>query len=347
MRTFFHPDQRLHDPQQFMRVGRIARPTDVPSRCDVLLATLEARGLAPTAPEPAGLGPALAVHSPDYLDFLATIYEGWSALPDAGPEVLPNLSPYWNARPGETRQPCRPESLVARAGHYLGDLSVPIGPHSWQSILAASHCAAAAADAVLSGETSAYALCRPSGHHARRDRASGFCYVNNAAIAAQRLRSHYDRVAVLDIDAHHGDGTQEIFYARDDVQTISIHADPNVYYPFYTGYPEERGVAAGEGRNLNLPLPAGASDAEYHAAIDRALEEATTFGAQALVLSLGFDGHREDPIGLLDISTRAFQGVGERVRSIDLPTVIIQEGGYQTSVIGTCLDEFLGGFGAY
>lgn len=345
MQTFFHPDQRLHDPQQFMRVGRIARPTDVPSRCDVLLATLDARGLKPRLPESAGTAAALAVHCPDYIDFLSNCHDEWRALPDAGPEVLPNLSPYWNARPGAARAPCRSSALVARVGYYLGDLSVPIGPESWRSMLAASNCAGSAADAVIAGDRAAYALCRPSGHHARRDRASGFCYVNNAAVAAQRLLSRYRRVAVLDVDAHHGDGTQEIFYARSDVLTVSVHTDPEIYFPFYTGYADERGVGDGENANLNIPLAAGATDEDYLAGADRGLEAIAASGTEAIVLSLGFDGHREDPLSLLDLSTGVFRKVGERLKSTALPVVIIQEGGYQTDVIGDCLDSFLAGFG--
>lgn len=345
MQTFFHPDQRLHDPQQFMRVGRIARPTDVPSRCDKLLSTLEARNLTPKAPATAGITAALAVHCPAYIEFLWGCYEEWSALPDAGPEVLPNLSPYWNAQPGKDRAPCRPGALVARAGHYLGDLSVPMDQESWRSILAASNCAASAADALLAGDAAAYALCRPSGHHARRDRASGFCYVNNAAVAAQRLLSEYSRVAVLDVDAHHGDGTQEIFYARSEVLTVSVHTDPDIYFPFYTGYADERGVGDGENANLNIPLSAGATDDDYLTAVGKGLEAITAGGCEAIVLSLGFDGHRRDPLSLLDLSTGAFGKVGELVKSTALPVVIIQEGGYETEVIGDCLDNFLSGLG--
>ncbi|SDR27368.1 Acetoin utilization deacetylase AcuC [Rhizobiales bacterium GAS113] len=343
MRAFFHADQRLHDPQQFMRVGRMSAPADLPSRVDGLLAALAERGIPVETPPDHGLDPAASIHAPDYLAFLAESFERWRLLPNAGPEVLPNLSPYWNAQPGQRRGPCRSTSIVAQAGYYLGDLAVPIGASTWPAILAATHCAASAAEAVLAGEKAAYALCRPSGHHARADRASGFCYANNAAIAAQTLRSRFARVAVLDVDAHHGDGTQEIFYGRPDVLTVSIHVDPDAYYPFYTGYADERGFGAGEGFNLNLPLAPGAGDRDLHAAIDNAQKAIMAFKAQALVLSLGFDSHCEDPLGLLKVSTAGFRGVGSRVRELALPTVIVQEGGYQTQVIGACLGETLGG----
>lgn len=347
MRAFFHPDQHLHDPQQFMRVGVISDPKDLPSRTDALLAALASRGITPEQPADYGLEPALSIHTRPYLDFLASAYERWRTIPGAGPEVLPNVSPYWNGRPEwPHRPPCRSSSVVAQAGYYLGDLAVPIGEHTWRSALVSSHTATAAADAVLAGERMAYALCRPSGHHARVDRATGFCYLANSAIAAQRLRSRYSRVAVIDVDAHHGDGTQEIFYRRADVMTVSIHVDPDAYYPYYIGYADERGHGEGEGFNLNIPLPPRSDDAAFHAAVDRAAEAVRAYGAEALVVALGYDSHRDDPIGLLDVSTEAFRGIGERMEAIGLPTVVVQEGGYQISVIGDCLAQFIDGFRA-
>jgi acetoin utilization deacetylase AcuC-like enzyme len=344
MRAYFHEDQRRHNPKQFMRAGRLADPADLPSRVDPLLAALTARKIAVEKPQDHGTAPALTVHTAPYLDYLATAYRRWQEIPNAGPEVLPNLSPYWNATPGGQRPPCPSGSIIAQTGYYLGDLAVPIGPESWRSILAASHVAASAADDILGGAAASYALCRPSGHHARADRANGFCYVNNAAIAAQRLRRKFARVAVVDIDAHHGDGTQEIFYGRGDVLTVSVHADPAIYYPFFTGYDTERGCGEGSGANRNMPLPRGASDEVFHAAIDSGLQTVKAFGAEALVLSLGFDSHRDDPIGILGVTTAGFGGAGRRIRALGLPVVVVQEGGYQIEVIGDCLGAFLDGF---
>jgi len=344
MRAFYHPDQSLHDPQQFMQIGRIREPKDLPRRTEVLLAALAKRNITAEKPADYGVEPALSIHTKPYLDFLQSAYERWSKIAEAGPEVLPNVSPYWNGRPEwQNRPACRSDSIVAQAGYYLGDLAVPVGPNTWTSALRSSHTATAAADAVMDGAPFAYALCRPSGHHARTDRASGFCYLNNSAIAANRLRGRYGKVAVLDVDAHHGDGTQEIFYRRSDVLTTSIHVDPNFYYPFYIGYADERGHGDGEGCNVNVPLPPKANDTAFHAAIDKALMEARSFGAEALVVALGYDSHREDPLGMLDVSTEAFRGIGERVRAAGLPTVVVQEGGYQISVIGDCLGQFLDG----
>ena len=231
-------------------------------------------------------------------------------------------------------------------GWYLGDLSVPMGPHTWTSVLRSAETAAAAADAVLAGERAAYALCRPSGHHARADRATGFCYLNNTALAAQRLRGRFARVAIVDVDAHHGDGTQQIFYGRADILTMSVHADPSDYYPFFTGYPSETGHGAGEGFNLNLPLPHGSGGGAMATALDAAAERVRAFGAEALVVALGYDAHRDDPIGVLTLDAQDFGEVGRRLRALGLPTLVVQEGGYAIEAIGGCLDAFLGGFGA-
>lgn len=344
MRAFFHRDQHLHAPKQFMRAGRLADPADLPSRTDALLAALQHEGLPVTQPADYGTAPALTVHTPEYLEFLATAFQRWQALPDAGPEVLPNTFPYWNARPDAPRRPpCPSQALIAHVGYYLGDLAVPVGPDTWRSALVSTHSAAAATDAVLSGDPAAYALCRPSGHHARADRASGFCYLNSAAIAAERLRAKYARVAVLDVDAHHGDGTQAIFYHRPDILTVSIHADPASYYPFFTGYTHERGYGPGEGANLNLPLAPGDGDDALDAAMKRAVDAVAAFAPDALVVALGFDSHAQDPIGVLKVSTSGFSAVGAHVRGFALPTVVVQEGGYQVSVIGDCLRAFLQG----
>lgn len=345
MRAFYDPEQMRHDPQQFMRIGRIAAPSDVPERTQALLGALAALSIPVAAPRDYGLEPLLRVHPAHYLDYLAGAYERWRALPGAGVEVLPNVMPYLNGRVEEdARAPCPSPSPVAQAGYYLGDLSCPIGPHTWRSVLRSAHSAVAAADAVLAGEAASYALCRPSGHHVRSDRASGFCYLNNAAIAVERLRTRHARVAVLDVDAHHGDGTQQIFYRRADVLTVSLHVDPAVYYPFYTGYPEERGHGAGLGCNLNLPLAPGATDADLLARVEEGLAAIAAYRPDALVVSLGFDTHAEDPIGALRITTACYGALGARVRALALPTAVIQEGGYGVHVIGACLTAFMRGF---
>ncbi|MDT7838331.1 histone deacetylase family protein [Aquabacterium sp. OR-4] len=360
MRAFFCPDQLLHEPQQFMRLGRIHRPADVPARAEALRDTLQALGLPPEVPAepPAASARAVleAVHAPAYLDYLQHAHMRWQALAvpglSPGPEVLPNLSPYPHPAghalatgPGGVRPPCPSQALVAQTGWFISDLSCPIGPHTWRAVLRAAHTAAAAAAAVVAGAPLAYALCRPSGHHAHRDRAGGFCYVNNSAVAAQQLVQAFGRVAVLDVDAHHGDGTQQIFYDRGDVFTVSTHADPASYYPFYTGHAHERGAGAGEGCNLNLPLAHGSGLPEFAAALDQAALAIERFAPRALVLAMGFDSHRDDPISVLRFDHPAYRLAGERVRRLGLPTVVVQEGGYRVDVLGPGLRALLEGLG--
>ncbi len=234
---------------------------------------------------------------------------------------------------------------MAQACWYLGDGAVPIGPDTHVSAFRSAASAEAAAAYVADKGGAAYALCRPSGHHCRADRATGFCYINNAAVAASRLRERFDRVAVLDVDAHHGDGTQEIFYRRGDVTTVSVHVDPAAYYPFFVGYPDERGHGAGEGANLNIPLQPGQGNDAFLAATQRGLDAIAASGAQAVVLSLGFDAHVRDPLGALTVTTDAFGRIGEMIRATGLPMVAVQEGGYAIDEIGGCLDAFLAGYG--
>ena len=356
MRAFYHPAQAAHDPQQYMRFGRVVAPKDVPARTEALLGALQSLGITPEQPSGDHPDARQAVHTRGFLHFLESAWQRWQQLPEKGPEVWPNTFPYsipttqsprrggpWSGRPEDLARPeCPSEGLIAQAGWYLGDLSVPIGPDTWLSARESCNTAIAAADAVRNGERVVYALCRSSGHHARTDRASGFCYVNNTAAAAQRMRSTFNRVAILDVDAHHGDGTQQIFYARADVLTISLHADPRNYYPFFTGYQSEQGIGAGTGYNVNLPLAHGSGGDVMHAAVDRAADRIRAFNADALVVALGFDAHARDPIGVLKLESADFGGVGERINALALPTVIVQEGGYAVDALGACLGAFLG-----
>ncbi|PWL18582.1 histone deacetylase family protein [Falsochrobactrum shanghaiense] len=342
MRAFYHPDQALHSPQQFMRYGVLADPTDIPVRTEKLLGALARLGVNVETPPDFGRAPAEAIHPVHYLDYLETAYQRWLELPSHGPEVLPNTFPYWNGDPSkDSRPPCPTDQLLAQTGYYLGDLAVPISEFTYQSALRSTHTATAAADAVIAGEKIAYALCRPSGHHCRADRATGFCYMNNSAIAAQRLRSKFGKVAVLDIDAHHGDGTQEIFYRRKDVMTVSVHVDTDYYNPFFTGRPHETGYGEGEGFNLNIPLAPHSGNEAFLAGVERGVEAVKAHGTEALVLALGYDTHVEDPLSLVKVTTEAFGAAGKAVASAGIPVVVVQEGGYQITVIGDCLEAFL------
>ncbi len=201
-----------------------------------------------------------------------------------------------------------------------------------------------AARLVRDGADAAYALCRPPGHHAYADMAGGFCFLNNTAIAAQDLVATGRRVAILDVDVHHGNGTQGIFYRRADVLTVSLHADPLRFYPFFWGYAAERGEGEGLGANLNIPLPRGTGDAAYLEALARAMRRIRAFAPDALVVALGLDAHEGDPFKGLAITTGGFGRIGAAVRGLGLPTVLVQEGGYLSDDLGANLAAFLQGF---
>jgi acetoin utilization deacetylase AcuC-like enzyme len=278
-----------------------------------------------------------AVHTPEYIDFLQVAAREWAKLPGAGAEVVPNVHP--------ARYPATyPKGIVGRAGWHQFAAGCPIGPGTWDAALAAAHCAASAADLVLSGAREVYALCRPPGHHAYADMAGGFCFLNNTAIAAQHLRARHARIAVLDVDVHHGNGTQGIFYERDDVLTVSIHADPSLYYPYFWGHAHETGTGKGHGFNLNLPLPLASPDAAWLGAGDRALARIGEFAPSVLVVALGLDASESDPLQGLKVSGAGFRAMAARIARLGLPTILVQEGGYLSDDLGRNLVQFLAGF---
>ena len=223
-------------------------------------------------------------------------------------------------------------------------LCCPIGPGAWAAACAASDVATTAAQMVSDGEDAVYALCRPPGHHAYRDLAGGFCFLNNSAIAAAHLRLTHDRVAILDVDVHHGNGTQGIFYERRDVFTISIHADPASYYPYVWGYAHERGAGTGLNANLNIPLPIGTGDDDYLQALVVARKAIESFAPDALVVALGLDASEHDPLAGLSVTTDGFRRIGAVIARLGLPTVLVQEGGYLSDVLSANLEAVLGGF---
>jgi acetoin utilization deacetylase AcuC-like enzyme len=339
MKAFIHPDQRLHDPQHLLSSGAPQPNPERPARVDALLDGVVRLGLEVAVPADAGLGPIAAVHTAEYLGFLRHIHDRWRRIPDASAEVIPNIHP-------DRRTASYPRSAVGQAGFHMSDTSCPISQDTWISALASAQSAIAAADAVLAGSTSAYALCRPPGHHAFADLAGGFCFLNNSAIAAQRACASGRRVAVLDVDLHHGNGTQGIFYARGDVLTVSIHADPARFYPFFWGHAHERGIDAGLGANLNLPIPRGTGDDGFLSALAPGLARIADFAPEVLVVALGLDAFEGDPFAGLAVSTAGFDRISHEVAGLRLPTVIVQEGGYLCPELGDNLVAFLGGFAA-
>lgn len=338
MKCVFHEEQRRHDPRHFLSSGAPQPNPETPERIERLLAGARAAGLEPVAPADRGPGPLAAVHTPEYLSFLKTIHRRWLRIPGASEEVIPNIHP-------DRRHLSYPASAVGQAGYHMADTACPISATTWNSAYWSAQTAAHAAGLVIDGAPAAYALCRPPGHHAFADLAGGFCFLNNSAVAACVLRGVHDRVAILDVDLHHGNGTQGIFYARPDVLTVSIHADPVRFYPFFWGHSSERGEGPGLGYNLNLPLPRHSGDDAFLEALDAAAARIRAFAPGALVVALGLDAFEGDPFGGLAVSTPGFSRIGERCAALGLPTVIVQEGGYVCDALGDNLAAFLTTFG--
>lgn len=342
MKVFWHDAQLRHAPRFFLARGETRANFEIPARAEALLASCRAMGLQIVTPAATDRAALLAVHDAAYLDFVRDAFAAWSALPNTGAEVVANSHPSPEMLANGARMP---EHIVGQAGWFTTDAACPIGPHTWESALWAAACALAAAEEAVAGR-SAYALARPPGHHTFRARAGGHCYVNNAALAAERLRARgASRVAVLDIDSHHGNGTQSIFWDRTDVLFVSLHGDPNRYYPWFTGHAAERGGGTAEGFNLNFPLAIGSGDTVWLAALADGLDAIRAFRPDALIVSLGFDASEHEPLNALSVTEDGFARAGERIGELRLPTAIIQEGGYNVSLLGALLKRFLDGFG--
>ncbi|MEK9971324.1 MAG: histone deacetylase family protein [Ferrovibrio sp.] len=340
MKAVYSDAHQSHDPQFFLVRGVVRKTTEQPERAARLLTGLNAGKHSIVPAQTFGAGPRARVHSPDYLAFLADGYAEWQTLGDAGSEMIPNIHGM------RSQMLSYPTGIVGKLGWHTADTACPIGPGTFAAACAAADVAATAAQMVLDGQDSIYALCRPPGHHAYRDMAGGFCYLNNSAIAAAHLRQKFERVAILDVDVHHGNGTQGIFYERADVLTVSLHADPSSYYPFFVGYAHERGAGPGLGANLNIPLPLGTGDAAYLKALETATKTIAAFAPGALVVALGLDASESDPLQGLKITTAGFERIGEVLARIGLPTVLVQEGGYLSDILGTNLAAVLKGYEA-
>lgn len=337
MRVFFAPETNDHAPQFFLQRGRVVANEERPERAARLLGAVEALGLSPQSPPVAPEAALTAVHTPRYLDFLDNASAQWQALEASGAEVVGNVQP---RLPGASY----PAGIVGRAGWHMGDLACPLGPRTAVAARRAADCAVAAAAAVAGGDGTAYALARPPGHHAAAEIAGGHCFLNNAAVAAAALLAAGARPAIVDIDTHHGNGTQAIFYDRSDVLTVSIHADPASFYPFFTGTRGEVGQGAGEGFNVNMPLPQGAGEEAWLAAVADGLAEAARFGADVIVLALGFDVYSDDPLSGLAVSTDGIARAGALVGAATTPMVVTQEGGYLSAALGENAGAFFSAF---
>jgi acetoin utilization deacetylase AcuC-like enzyme len=339
MKVYYSEAHRKHEPPFEVFDGGLRVPyLENPDRMDQILQALRATDWAEVI-EPAdfGLDPIHAVHNKEYIDFLASSWTDWLATEAQDKSIL--LPSTFALR----RHPQKPTSLLGRAGYYMMDLSACIVEGTYQAALASANCALSTAQAVAGGDHSAFALCRPPGHHAGKDYAGGYCFLNNASLAANWL-STKGKVALLDIDYHCGNGTQDIFYEREDVLTISIHANPNFEYPHFAGYADERGKGNGLGFHHNFPLPAGTDDIAYLSTLDRALELIRAFNPLYLVVSAGMDIYADDPLGKIKVSTDGIIEIGKRISALNLPTIIVMEGGYNNDALGKNMTGLLGEF---
>lgn len=347
MNIYWNDQHARHAGRQEMFRGRLVDCHEVPQRLQHVLDELTRRPVG-TLRQPAAdlpLDAALRrVHNADYLDFLANAWNDWVALDplNAERDALPSVWPLASRHAFRTDTP--PRNFAARLGQYAFDSGTPLMAGSWAAAREGAACALAAAQAVLGGERMAMALTRPPGHHAGPNYMGGYCFINNAAVAAHTLRQRFERVAVLDVDYHHGNGTQSIFYNRPDVLTVSLHGDPRTEYPFFLGHADERGEGAGLGANLNLPLPRGTGFGAWHTALHTALDAVTRFGAQALVVPLGVDTFAGDPISGFGLQSADYLSVGQTLASLGLPTVFTFEGGYAVAEVGTNTANVLQGF---
>jgi acetoin utilization deacetylase AcuC-like enzyme len=338
----------LHDPGGEVFVGVRIPGTEVAERAFAIRHALEAAGAPLVESVEHDDGAILAVHDERLVGFLSSAWSAWEASGldiDPGQDrVVPYVFPFEGLMmPGHS--PLEPAATWARTGFYAYDTMTLIGPGTWTAARAAADVALTAADLAVSSGV-AYACCRPPGHHVTRSSYGGSCYLNNAAIAAQHLRDSGTRhVAVLDVDAHHGNGTQEIFWERADVFTGSVHVDPAAgWFPHFLGLADEVGGAAGLGANLNLPLRPGAGDAEWLAAVASLCAAAADNGVEALVVALGVDAAGGDPESPLDVTAAGFREAGRLLGRIGLPTVVVQEGGYDLAAIGGLVLATLEGF---
>ncbi len=352
MLVVHNPDYAGHAGRHEVFRGRLVPCHEVPARLDHVLAELRRRAAGPllvpdsvpdAAPDAAFDALLARIHAPRYLRFLERAWDEWLAL-DPAHAALDALPSVWPVR--GFRSDVEPENFAARMGLYSFDAGTPLTAGSWAAARTGARCAVTAARAVAARrERCAFALTRPPGHHAGADFFGGYCFLNNAALAVQTLRdAGADRVAVLDVDYHHGNGTQSIFYERGDVLTVSIHGDPRTEYPFYLGHADERGVGEGEGCNLNLPLPRGTGFEAWCAALDTAIDAIDDFNADALVVPMGLDTFEGDPISGFTLKSEDYDTVGRLLAAAGVPTVFVFEGGYAVAEVGVNAVNLLEGF---
>jgi acetoin utilization deacetylase AcuC-like enzyme len=342
MLTIYSERHHRHHGNAELIDGTLKPCFEMPRRAEMILARVREVGLGQVIePRAFGREPLVRVHTPDYVDFLARAWTDWTALGRTN-DALPLVWPVPSVRHDRV-----PQHIDGRLGYYSSDAGVPITAGTWDAVQSSADVALTGARAVLDGASSAFALCRPPGHHAAAAAMGGYCYLNNAAIAAQYLRDHgCARVAVLDIDYHHGNGTQQVFYDRGDVLFVSLHADPMVEYPYFLGYADERGTGAGDGATYNYPLPHGTTWAGYGPALADAGGVIRQWSPDALVVSLGVDTYEHDPISEFRLRRDDYPRIGAAIAGLGCPTLFVMEGGYAVDDIGVNAVAVLAGFEA-
>jgi len=339
MLTIYSSDHSLHHGVE-LKDGAISESFEKPQRAETVLARVKSTGLGDVIrPKSYDRKSYIGAHSERYVEFLASAWDEWTAT-GRSCQALPLVWPVRGLPSADV-----PQYIDGKLGFFSMDAGSPINEGTWRAVCSSANTALTGMDTLGERAHAAFALCRPPGHHAGREYMGGYCYLNNAAIAAQHcLNRGATRVAILDIDFHHGNGTQDIFYDRSDVLFVSIHGEPSISYPYFAGYASERGVGAGEGFNLNMPLPKGTAMNEYEAALHHAGTAITRHAPDALVISLGVDTFEHDPISHFRLRTSDYLRIGEIIAGFDVPTLFVMEGGYMVDEIGINAVNVLLGF---
>ncbi|MFK7854124.1 MAG: histone deacetylase family protein [Granulosicoccus sp.] len=338
MKTIASPEHVLHFPSGELAGGEFVRPFECPERWDYIVQSLSANGFSdPEAPAKLNMDTVNKVHSSHYIHFLENAWHWWAAEGYSG-EALPSVFP---ARRMQQREP---DHIDGKLGYYAMALETAITAGTWRAAISSAAVAQSAAN-LLSTDSSSFALCRPPGHHAGIDLYGGYCFLNNAAIAAQTLLDNgAKRIALLDVDFHHGNGTQDIFYERDDVLFLSLHGDPVHAFPHFLGYADETGSGSGSGFTMNYPLPPGTPYEVWGSALADSIERIKAYAPDALVVSLGVDTFEKDPISFFKLRSEDFTHYGALLGSLRLPTTFVMEGGYAVEEIGVNTSNVLLGY---
>ena len=335
MKTIYTQKHKLHATDSVIYDGVPFITEEIPARAEQILEAIRSAEIGPILPPvDHGIDPILEVHDPGYIQYLKTAYQEHHDLFDTDEPVIPHTF-------AVSRRARKPNSFLGLRGYYSFGTGTPILAGTWEAAYWAAQTALTAANIVLGGENACYALCRPPGHHAAADLYDGSCFLNNAAIAANHLLKATKKVAILDIDYHHGNGTQEIFYANPNMLFVSLHGHPDEDYPYFWGMPDETGEGDGRGININYPMHRGAQDEEYLLTLGQALHQISQFQPGYLVVSAGFDLIEGDPIGGFNISLKGLAKISNMIASLRIPTVIVQEGGYKMEELGKLATTFL------